>query len=146
VQAVKDGEYSWQEFVESLDDKEVARCQLMDSQGGFTGRPPSFVPREFALAAARELKRRFEQIFKDEVTDIAHKYVELAQDESIPAKDRAKMMQYAMERIFGGIPKEIFISQEAPWESVVTTVVAEAEQEASPIDRYAGREQGNDDA
>jgi hypothetical protein len=146
VRSVKAGEYTWQEFVESLDDKEVARCQLMDAAGRFTGRPPSIVPREFALAAARELKRRFEQIFKDEVTGIAKQYVELAKDDSIPAKDRAKMMQYAMERIFGAIPKEIFISQEAPWESVVTTVVAESEQEAPPIDRYAGREQGNDDA
>lgn len=144
VTAVQAGEYTWREFVESLDDDEVARCQLKDANGGFTGRPPSYVPREFALAAARELKHRFEQIFKDEVVGIARAYVELAQDADLPAKDKLKAMQYAMERIFGSIPKEVFISQEAPWESVVTQVVANEEQNGPPVDRYAGREQATD--
>lgn len=139
VKAVEAGEYTWQQFVESLDDEEVGRCQLKSADGGFTGRPPSFVPREFALAAGRELKRRFDEIFKKDVTGIAREYVRLAQDKSIPAKDRAKMMQYAMERIMGGIPKEIFFTQEQPWETVVTTIVANEEQTGAPVDRYAGR-------
>lgn len=139
VSAVQAGEYSWRDFVESLDDEEVARCQLKASDGTFTGRPPSYVPREFALAAARELKRRFDDIFKKDITNIAKEYVRIAQDNSIPAKDRAKLMQYAMERIFGGIPKEVFISQDSPWETVVTSIVAEDGQSDEPVDRYAGR-------
>jgi hypothetical protein len=140
VQAVKDGEYSWADFVASLDDDEVARCQLKASDGTFTGRPPAIVPREFALAAARELQRRFEAIFKDEVLGIAEAYVKLAQDTDIPAEKRLKAMQYAMERIFGAIPKEVRVSQEAPWETVVTSIVAEDGQEVPAVDRYAGRE------
>lgn len=138
MEAVKNGEYTWQQFVESLDDEEVARCQLKASDGTFTGRPPAIVPREFALAAGRELKRRFDDIFKKDVTNIAKEYVRLAQDESIPAKDRAKLMQYAMERIFGGIPKEVFISSEKPWEAVVTSIV-DSEDQKEPVssdDRY----------
>jgi hypothetical protein len=140
VQAVKDGEYSWADFVASLDDDEVARCQLKASDGTFTGRPPAIVPREFALAAARELQKRFEAIFKDEVLGIAEAYVKLAQDTDIPAEKRLKAMQYAMERIFGAIPKEVRVSQEAPWETVVTSIVAEDGQEVPAVDRYAGRE------
>jgi hypothetical protein len=142
VASVNAGEYTWQQFVESLDDEEVARCQLKASDGTFTGRPPAIVPREFALAAGRELKRRFDDIFKKDVTNIAKEYVRLAQDESIPAKDRAKLMQYAMERIFGGIPKELFVTQEAPWEHVVTSIVDSDDQtgRVASQDRYSGQD------
>lgn len=140
VSAVQAGEYTWQQFVESLDDDEVARCQLRASDGTFTGRPPAIVPREFALAAGRELKKRFDDIFKQDVVRMAQQYVALANDPDVDIKTRAKMMQYGMERIFGGIPKEIMVTQEAPWESVVTSIVAEDGQEAPAVDRYAGRE------
>lgn len=122
VLAVKAGEYTWKQFAEGLDEEELLRAQLKSDDGLFRGRPPSFVPREFLLACQREQKRRFEEIFGSEVLGIARSYVELCKDKGIPGKDRAKMMQYAMERIFGGIPKELRVSQEAPWEQVFVNV------------------------
>jgi hypothetical protein len=144
VLGVKSGQYTWQEFVDGLDEQELARCQLRADDGTFVGRPPSFVPREFVLAAQREQKRRFEEIFGSEVLGIAASYVELCKDSDIPAKDRAKMMQYAMERIFGGIPKDVRVSQEQPWEQMVVNVVRDgSEQMPEHLRRryqgYAGR-------
>lgn len=130
VQEIKAGAYTWQQFAESLSAEELARAQLRDINGGFTGRPPTIVPREFHLACFRELKRRFDEQFQTSVLAIAEQYVRLAQDEDIPAKDRAKMMQYAMERVFGGIPKEVLVKQDAPWEAVFTTIVDDEEDPA----------------
>lgn len=121
---VKAGSYSWKQFTEGLSNEELARGQLRDSNGGFQGRPPTMVPREFYLACFRELKRRFDEEFQGGVLAIAKEYVLLAQDKELPVKDRAKMMQYAMERVFGSIPKEVLIKQEEPWESFVVGVVA----------------------
>jgi hypothetical protein len=140
VTAVKAGEYTWQEFCEGLDEQELARGQLRASDGTFTGRPPSFVPREFLLACQRDQKRRFEEIFGSEVIGIAKQYVKLCQDAEIPVKDRAKMMQYAMERIFGGIPKDIRVSQEQPWEQMIVNVTSDGEDGMAEHRRrrYAG--------
>lgn len=148
VREVRAGDYTWKQFSEGLTAEELARGQLRDSEGGFKGRPPSFVPREFHLACFRELKRRFDQEFQEGVLAIAKEYVKLAQDPLIPVKDRARMMQYAMERVFGGIPKEVLIKQDAPWESVFTTIVNEP-GDAAPEwrkNRYATyEEEGSDD-
>ena len=135
VTEIKRGDYTWKQFAEGLTAEELARGQLKASDGTFTGRPPAVVPREFHLACFRELKRRFDEQFQGAVLDIAKEYVQLAQDKEIPAKDRAKMMQYAMERVFGGIPKEVLVKQDAPWETVVTSVVAEEDDEAPEWNR-----------
>lgn len=140
VTAVKAGEYTWQEFTDGLDEEELARGQLRADDGSFVGRPPQFVPREFLLACQREQKRRFEEIFGSEVIGIATEYVKLAKDASIPAKDRAKLMQYAMERIFGGIPKDVRVSQEQPWEQMIVNVVRGGDKDVPThlSRRYAG--------
>lgn len=153
VTEIKRGDYTWRDFAESLTAEELARGQLKDKNGGFSGRPPSIVPREFHLACFRELKRRFDEEFQGGVLAIAKEYVTLAQDTSIPAKDRAKMMQYAMERVFGGIPKEVMIKQEAPWEGVFSAVIVNeatdepAYHEKHRYDEYDPdrEEEGSDD-
>lgn len=148
VTEIKRGDYTWKQFAEGLTAEELARGQLKASDGTFTGRPPQVVPREFHLACFRELKRRFDEEFQEGVLAIAKEYVQLAQDKSLPVKDRAKMMQYAMERVFGGIPKEVLVKQEAPWESVFAAVIVDGEgnvpeHEARRYDEY--EEEGSDD-
>lgn len=138
--AIKAGEYTWREFVDGLDDEELARGQLRSSDGGFRGRPPSMVPREFLLACQREHRRRFEEIFGSEVLDIARQYVKLAQNTNLKEETRAKMMQYAMERIFGGIPKDVRVSQEQPWEQMMVNIVSDGDTGIPEHlrNRYAG--------
>lgn len=143
--AVKRGDYTWQQFCDGLDEEELARGQLRAEDGTFTGRPPAFVPREFHLACQREMRKRFELVFSKDVIAIAQQYVKLAQDAGIPADKRAKMMQYAMERIFGPIPKEVRVSSEQPWEQMMVNVVTEEGEEMPDhlkrrYDTYAERQ------
>lgn len=123
--SVKRGDYTWAEFCDGLDEEELARGQLRAHDGTFTGRPPSFVPREFLLACQREQKRRFEEIFGSEVLTMATMYIQLCKDASIPAEKRAKLLQYAMERVFGGIPKDVRVSSEQPYEQMLVNIVTE---------------------
>lgn len=138
---IKAGEYTWQDFVEGLDPEELARGQLKGANGTFTGRPPTMVPREFLLACQRELKARFEVLFSKEVLGIADQYLKMAQSPTLKEETKAKMLQYAMERVFGGIPKDITIRQEAPWEQMVVNVMGDdTDREVAPhlARRYAG--------
>lgn len=125
VTAIRLGEYTWAEFVDGLDEEELARGQLRAEDGTFVGRPPALVPREFLLACQREQKRRFEEMFGSEVLGLTKDFLGLCKDNSIPPKDRAKLLQYAMERVFGGIPKDVRVSQEQPWEQMIVNVVTE---------------------
>lgn len=141
IMSVKAGEYTWAEFCDELDEEELARGQLKDKNGNFTGRPPVLVPREFHLACQRELKRRFQELFDKDVISVAKMYLAMAQNESVPVQTRAKMLQYAMERVFGGIPKDITIKQEAPWEQVFVNVTGSDQDNGMPEHlrrRYAG--------
>lgn len=141
VTAVKRGDYTWSEFCEGLDEEELVRAQLKAEDGSFRGRPPSLVPREFVLACSREHKRRFEQLFQDDVIKVAKQYLEMAQRPDIKPETRAKMLQYAMERVFGGIPKDVRVTSEQPWEQMVVNVLGSGEEEEMPSHlerRYAG--------
>lgn len=141
VRDIKAGEYTWAQFVDGLDEEELARGQLKAEDGSFKGRPPTMVPREFHLACQRELKRRFQELFDKDVIKVAKSYLAAAQDESIPIKERHKMLQYAMERVFGGIPKDVRVSAEQPWEQMVASVMRSPEAPEMPdhlARRYAG--------
>jgi hypothetical protein len=140
IMGVRTGEYTWAEFCEGLDEEELARGQLKDRNGGFSGRPPKMVPREFHLACQREMKKRFDQLFQQDVIKVAKSYLAMAQSATLKEETKAKMLQYAMERVFGGIPKDVRLSQEQPWEQMVVNVVTDAE-DAMPDHlrrRYAG--------
>jgi hypothetical protein len=139
VRDIKAGELTWRDFVEGLDEEELARGQLKNIDGTFVGRPPALVPREFHLACQREMKRRFEELFQQDVLAVAKQYLAMAQSKTLKEETKAKMLQYAMERVFGGIPKDVRVSQEQPWEQMVVNVMRTEEPELSPHleERYA---------
>ena len=148
---IKGGAYTWAQFVEGLDPEELARGQLKDKAGTFSGRPPKMVPREFHLACQRELEQRFKVLFAKDVLSIAEQYLKMAQSTTLAEPVKAKMLQYAMERVFGGIPKDVTIRQEQPWEQMVVNVMGEAGDMELPNHlkrRYAGyaeRQGGTED-
>jgi len=145
VTEIKRGEYTWAEFCEGLDEDELVRGQLKAEDGSFKGRPPSLVPREFLLACQREHKRRFEELFQDDVIKVAKQYLRLAQSPDLKPEVKAKMLQYAMERVFGGIPKDVRVQTEAPWEQMLVNVFSDDEQAREIPEhlarRYAGYEE-----
>lgn len=141
VRDIKAGEYSWTDFCEGLDEEELASGRLKDKNGGFQGRPPTMVPREFHLACQRELERRFRELFNKDVIKVAQMYLQMAQSSAVKDETKAKMLQYCMERVFGGIPKDVTIRQEQPWEQMIVNVISEDGDNEVPSHlrrRYAG--------
>jgi hypothetical protein len=144
TQEVAEGQYTWEQFCEGLDPEELARGQLRAEDGTFKGRPPAFVPREFSQYAFKELSRRFNEAMKSKVLTATEQYLKIATDEDVDVKTRAKMLEHIMARVFGPIPKEVNIKQDAPWETVFTRFVSEDGAEApqweeDQLNRLKGR-------
>lgn len=131
IAEVQNGEYTWEQFCEGLDPEELARGQLRADDGTFKGRPPSFVPREFSQYAFKELSRRFNEQMKTAVLQATEQYISIAADPAVDVKTRAKMLEHIMARVFGPIPKEVTVKQDAPWETVFTRFV-DNEGDAAP--------------
>jgi hypothetical protein len=148
VREVEAGEYTWDDFVRTLDPDELARGQLKNAHGGFGGRPPKLIPRAFYLQCVRELRRRFDEKMQERLIDATDELIELSRaDGGLPPKDRAKVLQYLVERVMGPIPKTVTIKTESPWEDLVVGVFGEAPEglKAPGEDRYEGSGEDDDD-
>lgn len=121
VQDVKDGEYTWEELAADLDPEELAKGQLKDRDGGWKGRPPAFVPREFHLQCQRELLRRFNDEMKGRFLDATTEYLNLSK--IVEPKLREQMLRYIMERVAGPIPKTVEVSGAPKHEGFLAAVV-----------------------
>ena len=154
ITEVKDGQYTWEEFTESLDPEELVRGQLKDRNGRFQGRPPALVPRAFHDACQRELHRRFNDKIRDRLLGAVDELIELSKASGgMEAKDRAKVLTYLIERVMGPVPKQVNISTDQPWEGLVTQgLLRPAVDGTGPAatpprrDRYAKRRKAVDAA
>jgi hypothetical protein len=126
---IKQGLYTWDDFVQQLTPEELARGQLMDSKGRFTGRPPEWVPRAFLLECQREIYRRFNEKMQERLLGATEEYIDLSRMVDDP-NVREKMLRYLIERVMGPVPKEVVVTQEKPWEVIVTDIVSEAPADA----------------
>jgi hypothetical protein len=118
---VRSGKYTWEEFCEDLDGEELARAQLKDRKGGWQGRPPAMVPREFHLQCQRELRRRFDEKMQSRLLSATDEYIRLSKDVEDPAL-REKMLRYVMERVMGPIPKTVELSAAPKHEQFLANV------------------------
>lgn len=147
VLEVQAGEYTWEDFVSTLSAEELARGQLKNRNGRFGGRPPKLVPRAFYLQCVRELKRRFDEKMQERILTATDELIELSrEDGGLRPQDRAKVLQYLIERVMGPIPKEVTIKTEQPWEDLVVGVFGEAPKgmKAPGEERYEqGEEEGD---
>jgi hypothetical protein len=122
VQEIRKGEYTWQEFCDGLDPEELARAQLKDSKGGWMGRPPAFVPREFHLQCQRELRRRFDEKMQLRLLKATDEYIRMSRKVEDAAL-REKMLRYIMERVMGPIPRTIEVSTAPKHEGFLAAVI-----------------------
>ena len=143
ITEVKDGQYTWAEFAESLTPEELARGQLADKDGRFRGRPPAIVPRSFHDACMKELHRRFSEKMQGRLLGAVDELIELSKAGRMEAKDQAKILIYIIERVMGPVPKTVEVRQEQPWQMTVQGLLRPAvdgsAQAASTKDRYAKR-------
>jgi hypothetical protein len=54
----------------------------------------------------------------------------VANNENFEPKDRLKAAQYIIERVAGKTPERIEVAQAQPWETLISGIVAEAEEES----------------
>lgn len=148
VRDVEAGEYTWDDFVQTLSAEELARGQLKNRDGRFGGRPPKLVPRAFYLQCVREIKRRFDEKMQVRLLEATDELIELSrEDGGLKPADRAKVLQYLIERVMGPVPKEVTIKAEQPWEDLVVGVFGEAPagMKAPGEDRYQTGEDDDED-
>lgn len=140
VTDIREGHYTWEEFAEGLDPEELARGQLRADNGRFMGRPPSLVPRAFFEVCQRELLRRFNDEMRASLLTATEHYLKLATTHgSMDNKDRAKLLQWLIERVAGPAPKEQPREQEDSFDVFVRGIVTVGKEDADVPDRYAGR-------
>lgn len=120
-----------EEFVQGLTPEELVRGKLRDKNGGFTGRPPAWVPHEFHRACIRELMRRGQELWKinylvaiESMTQIAAGKVKGAS-----AGDRLRAAQFVIERLEGKTPEVIVLADESPWSMIIDDIVAQVPDE-----------------
>lgn len=127
ITEVAQGEYSWEEFVSTLSPEELARGQLKDVNGNFTGRPPTFVPRQFFDASIRELLNRGKILYKENYIACIKAMTQIAQSPGVKEGDRIKAATFVIERLEGKVPDKLEISAADPWQTIISGIVAEAE-------------------
>lgn len=120
-----------EEFVAGLTPEELVRGRLKDSKGGFTGRPPSWVPHDFHRACIRELMRRGKELWQtnylvaiEAMTNVAAGNVKGA-----TVSDRIKAATFVIERLEGKAPEVIVLADESPWSMIIEDIVAQVPDE-----------------
>jgi len=129
IQAVKNGEYTWDEFVGTLAVEELARGQLMDKNGSFTGRPPAYVPRAFHDACIKELLLRGKVLYKESYVAAIQAMTDIATNKAAKESDRIKAAQFVIERLEGKVPDKLEIAAADPWQQIISGIVAEVDEE-----------------
>lgn len=112
--------------IEDLDDEELARGQLKNVNGTFSGRPPKLVPQELVQAMRREWLSRAEAKLRTALMDKGlGTLVELAGDKSIDPGVRLRAANTIIERTMGKVPDKIELKAEDPVEALFRSVLAD---------------------
>jgi hypothetical protein len=111
----------------------------MDDQGGFRGRPPEFVPRQFLLTCQREIYRRFNEKMQERLLGATDELIDLSRSGHMEPKDRAKVLTYLIERVMGPVPKEVVVTTEKPYEGLLANIVSKSRPIQEGEDPYAKR-------
>lgn len=130
IQQVADKAYTWDEFVSALTAEELARGQLMDKNGNFQGRPPSFVPKAFHDACIKELLGRGRILYKENYVKAIEAMTAIASSSTAKESDRIKAATFVIERLEGKVPDKLEIGVSDPWQTIISGIVAEVEEDA----------------
>lgn len=124
-QIMKGADMTMAEFVEGLSNEELARGQLKDINGRFSGQPPVWVPREFHQACLRELMTRGRQLWKENYVQAIETMTQIAGDRRVKPSDRIKAAQFVIERLEGKVPERLEVTVDDPWQAVITDIIAD---------------------
>lgn len=93
--------------VDDLDIEELAKCQLKDKNGKFTGRPPKFLPRPLVDAMRNEHYKRINSLLEESLSDQVKTMIAISKDICVEPAVRLKAAIYVYERFMGKIPDRV---------------------------------------
>jgi hypothetical protein len=112
--------------VEDMDDEELAKGRFRDKNGGFSGRPPAIVPKEFHDACVRRLLQRAEEMTREHFLTAVETFADIASSPAYEPKDRLKAAAYIWERTAGKVPDKVEIKAKlAKWEQDIEGIISE---------------------
>jgi hypothetical protein len=113
-----------------LEGQEIARCQLRDKNGFFTGQPPQRLPAGARAARKRALMERAGLAFELKVERAAEYLGEVLDDENADVKDRIAAADRILDRGIGPKPQKLEVTAEVkPWEGLVTGILVDVNGE-----------------
>lgn len=115
--------------VEDLDFEELARCQLKDKNGRFTGRPPKYLPADLVKRMRNEFFKRGDAMFAENYEKCIGVMVDLAMSKFTEDATRFRAAQYVIERVRGKIPDRVEITaDEAAWQTAMARAFVRASE------------------
>lgn len=120
--------------IKDLDDEEIARMQLRNSNGQFSGKPPLSIPREMALLIMREGQERHAARMSAKVRAAEAVLDELMSPMHLGGPGDAakiKAAQFVIERYAGKTPDVVIshVHNEKSYEDVIDGVLVDVEEE-----------------
>ena len=119
--------------VEDLDTEELARGQLKDKNGRFTGRPPKFLPRQILDAMRSEHHKRVNAVLEESLSDVVKVMRGVALDKKAEPAIRLKAAIYIYERFMGKVPDKIEVDKGAKVDAIVDKILYDMGE--SPIEQ-----------
>ncbi len=115
---------------EALDSDEVARCQLKDKNGRFTGQAPQRLPPTARAARKRALMENTNAIFEQSVGAAAALLDAVVRDENADIKDRIAAADRILDRGIGPKPQKLEVTAEVkPWEGLVGSILVDVDEQ-----------------
>jgi len=122
--------------IEDLDEEEIMRGQLRGKDGTFRGRPPTFIPREFAQALAAAQKELIASEMAALVMPAMRTLVEVMDKPHPQPGDNAKVQaaKLVLERNLGKVPETLELKAEIKsWEQKFETRIKKVYHETPPV-------------
>lgn len=116
--------------IEDLDTEELARGQLKDKNGRFTGRPPKFLPRQILDQMRSEHHKRVNAVLEESLSDVVKIMRGVAMDKKADPATRLKAAIYIYERFMGKVPDRVDVTKGSKVEAIVEQILFDAEPTA----------------
>lgn len=128
--------------VDELDDEELARGQIRKADGTWTDN--NYVSAEVHDKMIKKLFERSDAMLRENLLKAVETFAEIASGTAYEPADRLKAAEFIFTRLRGKVPTEVVLTQEKPFEVVLTDVLTGGSRAESR--RARGIEEGIVDA